>query len=147
MHVKAKDKATGKEQSIKIEGSSGLSEDEKKRMTADAEKHAAEDATRKELAETRNLGETLIYTSEKLIKDHGDKIKEEDKKELNDKIEPLKNALKGDNLEEIKKVTEELSKVAQKVGGEMYKNNPPAGGPADEQPKPEEPKEEVKDAK
>lgn len=144
LHVKAKDKATGKEQSIKIEGSSGLSEDEKKRMTADAEKHAAEDATRKELAETRNLGETLIYTSEKLIKDHGDKIKEEDKKELNDKVEPLKNALKGENLEEIKKATEELSKVAQKVGGEMYKQQMP---PTDEQPKPEEPKEEVKDAK
>ena len=66
---------------------------------------------------------------------------------MNDKVEPLKNALKGDNLEEIKKATEELSKVAQKVGGEMYKNNPPVGRPADEQPKPEEPKEEVKDAK
>lgn len=145
LHVKAKDKATGKEQSIRIEGSSGLSEEEKKRMTADAEKHAAEDAEKKELAESRNVGETLIYTSEKLIRDYGDKIKEEDKKELNDKIEPLKNALKGDNPEEIKKTTEELSKVAQKIGGELYKQQtPPAGEPAGEQPKQEQPAGESK---
>ncbi len=137
LHVKAKDKATGKEQSIKIEGSSGLSEDEKKRMTADAEKHAAEDAKRKELAETRNLGETLVYTSEKMVKENDAKIKEEDQKELNEKAEAVKTNLKSESVEEIKKATEELSKVAQRVGGELYKQQTP--------PPQEEPKEEPKD--
>lgn len=141
LHVKAKDKATGKEQSIKIEGSSGLSEDEKKRMTADADKHAAEDAKKKELAETRNMAETLAYTTEKMVKENEAKIKEDDKKELNDKIEKVRAALKSDDLGEIKKQTEELSKVAQKVGGELYKQQTP---PAGEQPKQEEPKEEQK---
>ncbi|MBI2068600.1 MAG: molecular chaperone DnaK [Candidatus Yanofskybacteria bacterium] len=149
LHVKAKDKATGKEQSIKIEGSSGLSEDEKKRMTADAEKHAAEDAKKKELAETRNLGETLAYTTEKMVKENeapdapagAGKIKEDDKKELNDKIEKVRSALKSDDLGEIKKQTEELSKSAQRVGGELYKQTPSAEASG---PKQEEPKEEPK---
>ena len=71
------------------------------------------------------------------------KIKEEDKKELNEKSEAVKTSLKSESVEEIKKATEELSKVAQRVGGELYKNNPPAGGPpAGEQPKSEEPKTE-----
>jgi len=151
LNVKAKDKATGKEQSVKIEGSSGLTDDEKKRMMADAEKHAGEDAKKKELVEARNLGETLVYTSEKMVKENdapdapagAGKIKEEDKKELNEKSEAVKTSLKSESVEEIKKATEELSKVAQRVGGELYKNNPPAGGPpAGEQPKSEEPKTE-----
>jgi molecular chaperone DnaK len=123
LNVKAKDKATNREQSIRIEGSSGLTEDEKKRMQADAEKFAAEDAKKKEAVETKNMAETLVYTTEKLIKDNGDKIKEEDKKSLNEKSEVVKNAIKSDNVEEIKKATEELSKVAQKVGAEMYAQN------------------------
>ena len=143
LNVKAKDKATNKEQSIRIEGSSGLTEEEKKKMAADADKFAAEDAKKKELAEARNLAETLVYTSEKMIKDNSDKIKEEDKKELNDKAEVIKNAIKGDNVEDIKKATEELSKVAQRVGGELYKQTPPtseqappteASGPKQEEP-------------
>ena len=156
LNVKAKDKATNKEQSIRIEGSSGLSEDEKKRMTADAEKFASEDAKKKELAEARNLGETLAYSSEKMIKDNeapdapagAGKIKEDDKKELNDKIEKVRSSLKLDNVSEIKSATEDLSKSAQRVGGELYKQAPPteASGqtppPASEQPKTgEQPKE------
>ncbi len=142
LHVRAKDKATGKEQSIKIEGSSGLTEDEKKRMAVDAEKFAAEDAKKKELAEARNLAETLVYTSEKMIKDNGDKIKEEDKKELNDKMEAVRSAIKGENVEDVKKATDELSKIAQRVGGELYKTQQP---PKQEQPSQEEPpKEEPK---
>lgn len=150
LNVKAKDKATGKEQSVKIEGSSGLTDEEKKRMMADAEKHAAEDTQKKELAEARNLGETLVYTSEKMIKENDAKIKEEDKKEINEKSEALKNALKLESVEEIKKATEELSKVAQRVGGELYKQQtPPADGQTppteaseakSEEPKTEEPK-------
>ena len=123
LNVKAKDKGTGKEQSVRIEGSSGLSDEEKKRMTADAEKHATEDAKRKESAEAKNLAETLIYTTEKMVKENDGKIKEEDKKEINEKSETLKNAVKGDNLEEIKKASEELSKVAQKVGASLYQQN------------------------
>ena len=121
LNVKAKDKATGKEQSVRIEGSSGLSDEEKKRMTADAEKFAAEDAKKKELAEARNMGETLAYTTEKMVKDNESKIKDDDKKELNAKMEKVRKAVKGDNVDEIKKATEELSKSAQRIGGELYK--------------------------
>ncbi len=142
LNVKAKDKATNKEQSIRIEGSSGLSEDEKKRMTADAEKFAAEDAKKKELAEARNMGEALAYSTEKMIKDNEVKLKEDDKKELNDKIEKVRSAVKLDDVSEIKKATEDLSKSAQRVGGELYKQQTP---PAGEVPKDEEkPKEETK---
>ncbi len=143
LHVKAKDKATSKEQSIRIEGSSGLSEEEKKRMTADAEKHAAEDAKKKELVEARNLGETLVYTSEKMVRENSDKIKEEDKKELNEKAEGVKNSLKSENIEDIKKTTEELSKVAQRIGGELYKNQTPPQSPPPN-PENEIPKEDPK---
>ena len=134
LNVKAKDKGTGKEQSVRIEGSSGLTDEEKKRMTADADKYAAEDAKRKELAETKNLAETLIYTTEKMVKENDGKIKEEDKEELKTKIEKLKTELKSENLEEIKKGSDELSKVAQKVGASLYQ--------AEKDKKPEEPKQE-----
>ena len=145
LNVKAKDKATNKEQSIHIEGSSGLTEEEKKRMAADAEKYAAEDAKKKELAEARNIGETLAYTTEKMVKDNDAKIKEDDKKELNDKIEKVRSALKSDDLTTIKSATEDLSKSAQRVGGDLYKQQtPPAGGPAGEQPAGEASKEEPK---
>ena len=146
LNVKAKDKATGKEQSVKIEGSSGLTDEEKKRMMADAEKHAVEDTKKKELAEARNLGETLVYTSEKMVKeneapdapDGAGKIKEEDKEELKVKSEKLKVELKSENIEEIKKATEELSKVAQRIGGELYKS-----GQAEPQPTPPTPENEI----
>ena len=103
-------------------------------MTADAEKHAAEDAKRKEMAETKNLAETMIYTTEKMVKENDGKIKEEDKKEINDTIEPLKNAIKSENVEDIKKASEELSKVAQRVGASLYQQQK-------DQPKPEEAQE------
>ena len=119
LNVKAKDKATNKEQSVRIEGSSGLTDEEKKRMTVDAEKFAADDAKKKETAEVKNLAETLIYTTEKMVKENDAKIKEEDKKELSTKSKELSEKLKEDNLEEIKKATEELSKMAQRVGGEL----------------------------
>jgi molecular chaperone DnaK len=124
LNVKAKDKATGKEQSVRIEGSSGLTDEEKKRMTVDAEKFAADDAKKKEAAEIKNLAETLIYTTEKMVKENDAKIKKEDKEELKVKSEKLKTELKSDNLEEIKKATEELSKAAQRVGEELYKSGP-----------------------
>lgn len=129
LNVKAKDKATGKEQSVRIEGSSGLSEDEKKRMTADAEKFAAEDAKKKELVDARNLAETLVYTTEKMVKENDAKIKEEDKKELKTKSEALSAAIKTDNLEDIKRASDELSKAAQKVGAELYSQQSAKGEP------------------
>jgi len=144
LNVKAKDKATNKEQSIRIEGSSGLTDDEKKRMMADAEKFAADDAKRKEAAESKNMAETLIYTSEKLIKDNGDKIKEEDKKELQEKIDVVKKALVSKNDDEIKKALEELSKSAQKIGGALYQQSQAQEEKPKEEPKNKEPKEEKK---
>ncbi len=151
LNVKAKDKGTGKEQSVRIEGSSGLTDEEKKRMTADAEKHAAEDAKRKELAETKNLAETMIYTTEKMVKENdgpdasagAGKIKERDREELKVKVEKLKEELKNDNIEEIKKAVEELSKVAQRVGTSLYQAQQ-AEKPKEEPQKAEEAKEEEK---
>ncbi|PJE51543.1 MAG: molecular chaperone DnaK [Candidatus Yanofskybacteria bacterium CG10_big_fil_rev_8_21_14_0_10_36_16] len=133
LNVKAKDKATGKEQSIKIEGSSGLTDEEKKRMTEEAAKHAEEDKKKKEAVETKNMAETLIYSSEKALKDAGDKLKEEDKKEIEEKIEALKKAKDSDNTDEIKKTTEELSQSVQKVGQAMYAGG--AGSAGDAEPK------------
>src|SRR3989344_3557630 len=153
LNVKAKDKGTGKEQSVKIEGSSGLTDDEKKRMMADAEKHAGEDAKKKELVEARNLAETIVYTSEKMVKENdapdapagAGKIKEEDKKELNEKSEAVKTSLKSESIEEIKKATEELSKVAQRIGGELYKSGQAEPQPTPPNPENEIPKEDPKD--
>jgi molecular chaperone DnaK len=144
LNVKAKDKATGKEQSIRIEGSSGLSDDEKKRMTADAEKFAAEDAKKKEMVDTKNLAETLIYTSEKMVKDNDAKIKEDDKKSVSEKVELLKTAIKSENLEEIKKASDELSKVAQKVGTELYQQQSKGEEPKDGNQEQKQTAEEVK---
>jgi len=120
LNVKAKDKATGKEQSIHIEGSSGLSEDEKKRMMADAEKFAAEDAEKKELIDTKNMAESLVYTAEKSLKDAGDKVSADDKKQIEERIAMLKSVKDSNNTENIKKASEELSTAIQKIGQAMY---------------------------
>ena len=141
LNVKAKDKGTGKEQSVRIEGSSGLTDEEKKKMTVDAEKHAAEDAKRKELAETKNLAETMIYTTEKMVKENDGKIKEEDKEELKAKSEKLKVAIQSEKLEDIKKESEELAKVAQRVGASLYEAQK-AEKPADQAKPAEEQKAE-----
>ena len=121
LNVSAKDKATNKSQSIRIEGSAGISKEEIEKMKKDAEIHAAEDKKKQEGIETKNAADTLIYASEKTIKEAGDKIKPEDKKEIEDKINALKEAQKGDNMEEIKAKTKELSDTAQRVGTELYK--------------------------
>ncbi len=120
LNVKAKDKATNKEQSIRIEGSSGLSEDEKKRMTEDAAKFAGEDAKKKELIEAKNMAETLVYTAEKALKDGGDKVTAEMRKDVEDKVAGVKALKDSQDLDAIKKATEELSAAAQKVGQAMY---------------------------
>ena len=162
LNVKAKDKATGKEQSIRIEASSGLSKEEIEKMQKEAETHAEEDKKKKEKIETKNQAESLFYQTEKMLKEAGDKIKAEDKKEIEEKLEALKKVKDTDDLDATKKAMEELSQSAQKIGQAMYqaaqaqnaqaKNAAPNGETADnkdekkdEKEKPEEGKyEEVK---
>ena len=116
LSVKAKDKATGKEQSIRIEASSGLSKEEIEKMQKDAEMHADEDKKKRELVETKNLAEQLIYTSEKSVSEHDAKLPQELKDAIKTKVEDLKKAKDGEDLEAIKKASEELSKEIQKIG-------------------------------
>ncbi|HCB36514.1 TPA: molecular chaperone DnaK [Candidatus Azambacteria bacterium] len=120
LNVKAKDKATNREQSVRIEGSSGISKEEIERMRKEAEIHAAEDKKKKEKVELKNTAETLIYTTEKTLREFGDKVKAEDKKEIEEKIEALKKVKDSDDLEAIKKASQDLSSAVQKIGAAMY---------------------------
>ncbi|MEK7167328.1 MAG: molecular chaperone DnaK [Patescibacteria group bacterium] len=120
LSVKAKDKATGKEQKITITASSGLSKEEIEKMKKDAEAHAEEDKKKKELIEARNAAETLIYSTEKVLKEAGDKVPESDKKDVEEKIKNLKEVKDKDDFESLKKALEELTQVAQKIGQAMY---------------------------
>ncbi|HPV70323.1 MAG TPA: molecular chaperone DnaK [Candidatus Magasanikbacteria bacterium] len=132
LNVKATDKATNKEQQITITASTGLSKDEVEKMKKEAEMHAEEDKKKQEAIETKNLADTMVYTTEKLIRDSGDKMKAEDKKSLEEKIEAIKKVKEGNDLEAIKKSVEELSQIAQRVGAEMYQagQQPGAAGAA-----------------
>ncbi len=120
VHVSAKDKGTGKEQSMTITGGSSLSEDEIERMVKDAEAHAAEDKKRREEAEVRNAAEQLAYSTEKLIKDNEDKLPEEVKKEVQEDVDALKSALNGDDIEKVKSAQEKLMTSSQKLGEAIY---------------------------
>jgi molecular chaperone DnaK len=128
LSVKAQDKATGKEQSIKITGSTGLTDDEIKQMTQDAEAHAEEDAKKKELIEVKNSADNLIFTAEKSIKDMEGKIDENDKKEVEEAIESLRKVKDGDDKEEIEAKTSVLSERISKVGEKMYATQGAADG-------------------
>ncbi len=119
--VSAKDKATGKSQNIRIESSTGLSKDEIERMKKDAEMHAEEDKKKKELIEARNMADTLSYTTEKAMKDAGDKVTADEKKPVEEAITELNKVKNGDDLDAIKKATETLSQAAQKIGEKLYK--------------------------
>lgn len=121
LNVSAKDKATGKEQSVKIEASSGLSEEEIAKMKNDAASHEEEDKKKKELVDTKNLAETTVYATEKALKEHGDKVDEKIKQSIEDKIKELNEVRDKDDIEVIKKILEELNIVAQKLGEEVYK--------------------------
>jgi molecular chaperone DnaK len=151
LSVKAKDKATNKEQSIRIEASTGLSKEEIERMRKDAETHADEDKVKKDSVETKNLADTLIFTTEKALKDAGEKISADKKKPVEEKIEALKKVKDADDITAIKKATEELSVEAQKIGEELYKAaqpEQPAGGAEGEAPKEgDAPKEAETEAK
>lgn len=122
LKVSAKDKATNKEQSIRIEARSGLSEADIKKMQDEATIHASEDEKKKTLIEKKNLAEQMVYTAEKTLKDGEEKIKSETKTEVEEKIKNLKEKLNSENVDELQKLTEELSASLQKAGTEMYSN-------------------------
>jgi molecular chaperone DnaK len=135
VHVAAKDLGTGKEQSMRITGGSALGKDDIERMMKEAESHAEEDKARREEAETRNLADSLVYQTEKFLKDNGDKFTEgeaaEKKAEVEGELNSLKEALKGSNMETIKAGTEKLSEVSQQLGATLYAAEQAAGGGAD----------------
>ena len=138
LNVTAKDKATNKQQKITIKGSTGLSDDEIKRMTQEAEKHAEEDKLKKERIDARNQADTLIFTCEKTLKDAGDKVKKEDREAVEKKIKALKDILESGSKEELEAKTKDLSEAIQKVGAQMYeakkeeKPGPTSGGKKDD---------------
>ena len=121
LNVSAIDKATGKKQAITITASTGLSKEEIEKMRKEAEIHAQEDTKKKEEIEVKNSAESLVYMSEKAIKDAGDKVKPEDKKLIEEKIEALKKVKDGSDIDAIKKASQELSTEIQKIGQAMYK--------------------------
>lgn len=149
LHVSAKDLGTGKEQSIRITASSGLTEEEIKRMMRDAESHAAEDHKKKELAEARNNADTLVYSVEKSLKDYGDKLTEDEKNDIEaalDKCRKVKES--SSDASEIKTAIEELTKASHKIAEHVYKaaQEQQAGAGAGAESKAKSPEEEVVEA-
>ncbi len=135
--VKAKEKTTGKEQSIRIEGSTGLSKGDIDKMKADAEAHATDDEKRKELVETRNIADQAVYAAEKAVKENGEKAGAEIVKEVQDKIDALKTARASEDSSTIKSATDTLSQTLSKIGEAMMKNQTPSASGADGQPPPD----------
>jgi molecular chaperone DnaK len=146
LNVGAKDLGTGKEQSIRITPSSGLSEEEIKKMQKSAEEHAEEDKKKKEQAESRNQAETLLYSTEKALKEYGDKVDADTKKAIEEKMEALRKVQSGEDAEVTKKACDELAQASYKLGEMMYKDaqakNTAGGAPGAEGAKPEEGKKE-----
>jgi molecular chaperone DnaK len=130
VHVSAKDLGTGKEQKIRIESSSGLSDDEIKRMVKEAEAHAQEDKQEREKAETRNEADNLIYTTEKSLRDYGEKISEDDRKSIETAVADLRKAMESDQVGEIKTKVEALKQAAYKLAEEVYKSTASQAGGA-----------------
>ena len=120
LNVSAKDKATGKEQSIRIEASSGLSDDEVEKMKRDAEEHEKEDSAKKDIIETKNNAENLVYQTEKQLDENKDKLSKDDVNDIKSKLDDLKKANESDDIEKIKKSVEDLNSSWQKVSQQMY---------------------------
>jgi molecular chaperone DnaK len=135
VHVSAKDKATNKEQQIRIQASGGLSDGDIDRMVKDAEQHADDDQKRKELVEARNQADSLVYTTEKNLAEYGDKVAPGEKEGIETALAELKTALEGEEPDDIKAKTEALMQVSMKLGEAMYKASqeagPEAAGPGD----------------
>jgi molecular chaperone DnaK len=151
VHVSAKDLGTGKEQSIKITASSGLSEEEIQKLVKDAELHAEDDKKKKALVDARNHADSLIYQTEKSMRELGDKVDSSLKSTVEGAIESLKKAMEGTDTEEIKRQTEELTQTSHKLAEAMYAKaagagqaGEQAGGPSGEAEAP--PDEDVVDA-
>jgi molecular chaperone DnaK len=147
VHVSAKDLGTGKEQSIKIQASSGLSEPEIKKMVKDAEAHSEEDKKKKALVEARNKADQMIYTTEKTLRDYGDKVSSDEKKSIEEKIEKVKEAVRGDSAEQIDRSIEELMQASHKIAEEMYKQTTAQQQTTSQEPPKEEKGEEKKEDK
>jgi len=137
LNVRAQDKGTGKEQKITITASSGLSKEEVDKMQKEAEAHASEDTRRREEIEAKNMGDSLAYQAEKLLRDNKDKVPEELNTEAEEKIAALKNTLNGEDVEAIKKATEELNETMQKIGTAVYQAQQPPPGEEAPPPPPE----------
>jgi len=152
VHVSAKDLSTGKEQSIKIQSSSGISDQEIEKMVKDAETHAEEDKQKDELIKAKNEADQMVYSTEKMLKDYGDKVSDDEKKTINEKLEKLREALNSSTAEPINQAKEELMQASHKLAEEMYKASQAeqqaqqqAGGEGGPQPEagPEEPAQEA----
>lgn len=145
--VSAKDLGTGKEQSIKIEASSRLAEEEIKRMVKDSEAHAEEDKKKRALVEARNKADQVIYTTEKTLRDYGDKVSADEKKNIEEKIEKVKEAMRGESADQISRSIDELMQASHKIAEEMYKQTAAQQQAASQEPPKEEKKEEKKKEK
>ena len=140
LNVSAKDLGTGKEQSIKITSSSGLSEDEVNKMTAEATEHEGEDKKKREVIDARNMADQLIYATEKTLKEHGDKVSDDEKKSIESSLEKLKSVKDGDNGDEIKAAMDAVQQASQQLGQKIYENvsQQQAGPAGDGQAPPQE---------
>jgi len=130
LNVRAQDKGTGREQKITITVSSGLSKEEVEKMRREGEAYAAEDAKRREEADTRNAADTMAYTAEKTLREQKEKIPPDLNKEVESKVQALRSALGGKDIESIRRTMQELSDAMQKLGAAIYQKQPPPGGEA-----------------
>jgi len=133
LHVSAKDLATGKEQKIRIESSSGLTEEEIQKMVKDAEQHAEEDKRRRKEIEVRNNADSLLYSTEKLLKEYGDKVSASEKSDVESALEELRKALAGDRIEDIESAMNKVTSTTHKLSEAMYRAATQAKGPSAEQ--------------
>jgi molecular chaperone DnaK len=128
LHVSAKDKATGKENKIKIQANSGLKEEEIQRMVKDAEAHAEEDRKARELVDARNQCDSMIHAVKKSLADHGDKISAEEKSRVEAAIKAAEDVLKGGDKDQIETRARELAEASHKLAEKMYAQQPESGG-------------------
>jgi molecular chaperone DnaK len=146
VNVTAKDKATNKEQQIRIQASGGLSEADINKMVKDAEAHAAEDKKRRETVDAKNQGESLSHDAEKSLKEYGDKVAQSDRSAIESAIAALRTALQGEDVEAIKARTNDLMQAQMKLGEAMYKAQQAAGAAGDAGAGAAEAKDDVIDA-
>jgi molecular chaperone DnaK len=140
LNVTAKDKATGKQQKVTITASTNLDDNDVERMVDEAKKHTAEDEKRREMAEARNAGDTMAYQAEKALKELGDKVPAGDRESIEAKIKELHDALQGDDMDKVKKLTEEVQQASYALSQQLYaqQEGPSTGGAAPDGGGPEE---------